>query len=513
MAMRVINVKQGTPEWHQHRANTFNASDAPAMMGCSKYKSRAELLREMATGEIAPVDEATQKRFDDGHRFEALARGLAEMRIGDDLFPITGANDSYGLARSLGASFDGLVMGEDVAFEHKSMNAEIRAIESAVQLPLMYRVQMEQQMMVCPGLERIMFMASKWNDKGECIESKEFWYESDPALRVQILEGWKRFSEDLEAAKATGIKADVPKGVAAAIDSLPALSIQLKGEIIATNLPAFQKASNAFIAAINTDLKTDDDFATAKAQVGYLKEVEERIEATLEAALAQAASIDEMRRAVMDTKGRIAEIRLKLDRTVKTREAEIKAEIQRGGMEKFNARVEQLKPLFQEIRPIIPAPDFAAAIKNKRTIASLNNAVEGELNRALGVASEIAAKVNANLQHYSREAFGFETLFPDLQSVIYKDSEDLIALIRTRIANHKAKEEAKTKPVEPAPAVAPAASPRQASPAPAPSIMPAAELKDATRPSRMDIVNLVAERWGVSISVARDWLRAEFGGE
>ena len=59
---------QGSQEWLAYRASHFNASDAPAMMGCSPYKTRAELLREMHTGVAADVDIATQKRFDNGHR-------------------------------------------------------------------------------------------------------------------------------------------------------------------------------------------------------------------------------------------------------------------------------------------------------------------------------------------------------------------------------------------------------------------------------------------------------------
>ncbi|MDS9991008.1 YqaJ viral recombinase family protein, partial [Xylella fastidiosa] len=42
--MNIIELTQGTPQWHTHRAKYLNASDAPAMMGCSPYKSRAELI-------------------------------------------------------------------------------------------------------------------------------------------------------------------------------------------------------------------------------------------------------------------------------------------------------------------------------------------------------------------------------------------------------------------------------------------------------------------------------------
>lgn len=102
--MNIIKLVQGTPEWHAHRSSHFNASDAPAMLGISKHTSRNKLLERMATGIASEVDPATQRRFDDGHRFEALARPLAEEIVGDDLYPIVGSEGK------LSASFDGVTL-------------------------------------------------------------------------------------------------------------------------------------------------------------------------------------------------------------------------------------------------------------------------------------------------------------------------------------------------------------------------------------------------------------------
>ena len=88
--MKTVNFAQGSPEWHAHRSKHFNASDAPVMMGLSPYKTRSALLHEMATGQTPDIDAGTQKLFDDGHNFEALARPIAESIIGDDLFPVVG---------------------------------------------------------------------------------------------------------------------------------------------------------------------------------------------------------------------------------------------------------------------------------------------------------------------------------------------------------------------------------------------------------------------------------------
>ena len=52
----------------------------------SPYKSRSELIREVVTGVRPDVSPELQRRFDDGHWFEAAVRPLAERLIGEELF-------------------------------------------------------------------------------------------------------------------------------------------------------------------------------------------------------------------------------------------------------------------------------------------------------------------------------------------------------------------------------------------------------------------------------------------
>ena len=62
--MNIANLVQGSPEWIAYRARHFNASYAPAMMGCSPYKTRAQLQREMHTGVAPDIDAGTRKRYE-----------------------------------------------------------------------------------------------------------------------------------------------------------------------------------------------------------------------------------------------------------------------------------------------------------------------------------------------------------------------------------------------------------------------------------------------------------------
>ena len=87
--MNIIEAAQGSAEWLQIRTKHFTASEAPAMLGLSKYKTRSDLLREKATGMTEEVDANKQRLFDAGHESEAVARPLAEAFLQEDLFPAT----------------------------------------------------------------------------------------------------------------------------------------------------------------------------------------------------------------------------------------------------------------------------------------------------------------------------------------------------------------------------------------------------------------------------------------
>lgn len=440
--MKTIDLIQGSPEWHSHRATHDNASDAPAMDGCSPYKTRTEFLQERFTGITKEVDAATQRRFDDGHRYEALARKLAEEIIGEDLFPVTGVSDNYS------ASFDGITMAEDITFEHKTLNDSIRDCSSAEELPRHYRIQMEHQLMVS-GAEKCLFMASKWDSDDSLTEEKHFWYLPDPALRAELIAGWKQFYEDLENFKPVEF---LPAAVAAHIDELPILSVSLVGQVSETNLPIWKSVVAERIKAINTDLQTDDDFATADKMVKFLDDGEKRIDLVKSQALAQTSSIDELFRTLDSLKGEMRTKRLELDRLVKARKESIRIEIASKGKDALADHVVSLnKRLGKSYMPIIAA-DFAGAIKGKRTIASLRDAVDTELARAKIAANEIADRIDLNLKTLRELAMDHAHLFPDTSLIVQKANDDLISLIKARIAEEneriakvKAAAEAKAK--------------------------------------------------------------------
>lgn len=470
--MKIHDLIQGSPEWLAYRAQHFNASDAPAMMGCSPYKTRAALLRELHSGVAPEIDTGTHMRFANGHRAEALARPLAERIVGEDLYPITGSDGRFS------ASFDGLTLDGAIAFEHKALGAELRAAFADMQtiapeyreraecrsLPLMHRVQMEQQMLVS-GAERTLFMASEWDADGNLVEELHCWYYPDGKLRQQIVDGWAQFERDLAAYEAPAAADPAPTGRAP--DTLPALRIEISGAVTASNLAEFKETALSAIRSVNRELTTDQHFADAEKAAKWCSEVESRLAAAKEHALSQTASIDALFRTIDDISAEARRVRLDLDKLVTRRKVEVKeAEVARSR----DALELHVLAVNAEIAParITHAVAFGEAIKGLKTIDSVRAKLDAALAAAKIEVDGKAREIRANLAAFKAAAAGFEFLFADLAQLAHKPADDFRSLVEARIATHKAMAEEAAR----AAAAQAAASAAAAVPPPSPVVSP-----------------------------------------
>lgn len=505
----VHELTQGSDAWHQFRQEHDGASEAAAMLGLSKYLSRSELLRQKATGLAPEVDAGKQRLFDAGHASEAAARPMAETILGEELYPAT---YSYG---RLSASCDGLTMGGDTAFEHKLWSADLAASVARGELPEEYQPQC-QQIMLVTGAEQVLFMVSDGTPENcvhTLVKPHGKWIE-------RIKAGWAMFHQDLEVCQHVEV---LPAAVAAPTMALPALSIQVRGEItLIDNLKVFGERLNAFIDGIDKNPSTDQAFADAEGAIKTLGTAQTALEAAEAGALAQTASIDEMRRTVALYADQARTTRLMLEKLVRTRKEQIRVEIVMGGKDALAKHVAMLTlRLGKPYMPVIQA-DFAGVIKGKKTITSLRDAVDTELARAKIAANAIADAIGINLNTLRDLATDHAFLFADTPQLVLKSNDDLTAIIRLRIADHKVAEEKRLEAErerirreEEAKAAQKLASPVSlpasvavlvpptvaAAPAPAPS--PTAKVQ---RPTDDEIIAAVAQHFRVHPTKAVAWL-------
>lgn len=430
--MEIINVVQGSKEWHDLRAKHFTASEAPAMAGVSKYMSRNDLLKQKKTGIVPDVTDQQQLIFDRGHASEAAARPIAERIIDEELYPVTGVSEEHS---KLLASLDGQTMLGDIIWEHKQINDVLRGCTGADDLPEMYKVQMDQQLLVS-GADKCLFMASNGTEE----DMVYFWYESTEERFKAILEGWTVFATDLMTYEPVSDSVSV---VGTAPDSLPALNIKLTGAVSASNLKDFKATAVARIDAIKTDLQTDEDFADAEQTVKFLKTGEKQLQDAKKQALAETASIEELFRTVDDLSEMMRQKRLTLEKLVKAEKENKKLAIIQGAHAEFNQWLSEQDSPVNMSRYVC---DPASAMKGKKTIKSLQSAADDAVAAAKVQAKQEIDRIKNNAAGFNIMAEGYEFLFADRDLLLVKQGDDLTAVIQSRIAEHKQREaEAKAK--------------------------------------------------------------------
>lgn len=430
MTRQVHDLIQGSDAWIAYRAEHHGASEAAAMLGLSKKMKRSELVRMKATGLGKEFTAWVQENIlDHGHVVEAQARPLIEKIIGTELYPVT-----CSLGR-LSASCDGMDMMETVVFEHKQWNAELAASVAGGVLPEEHMPQC-QQIMLVTGVRRVVFVVSDGTEDNRVfmdVLPEVAWFE-------RIVAGWEQFDLDVAAYVPTEV---IEKPAAEVIMALPALVVQTRGEVVKSNLPDFQAAATAFIAKIKTDLATDEDFANAEATVKFCQRAEDDLEYTKSAVLGQAATIDDVMKTIDNIKEQLRSKRLALGKLVEKRKLEIKEGILAAVKLAFAEHVAALEVEIKPLRLPTAAPDFVGAMKNKRTLASLKDAVDTLLANAKISTNALAAEYRAKQAWCKKHAAGHGALFMDMAQIISKPMEDFQLVVTTRVSAHLAAEKAK----------------------------------------------------------------------
>lgn len=421
--MIIHEVIQGSPEWNALRAVHDTASEAPAMMGASKYQSRTELMQQKKTGSSAEVSASQQKLFDRGHATEAAARKIVESMLGEDLYPITASEGN------LLASVDGIDMAETLLFEHKLWNESLANQVRAGSLEPHYYWQLEQQLLVT-GAERVIFVCSDGTE-----DNFEYMYYTPVAGRAQeLLNGWEQFNIDLANFTPTEVKAAT---VAAPVVNLPTINYKLDGLALTSNLDLFRKAAEQAVEDSKKELKTDQDFANRDALNKSFGEAENKIKVLQEQVIGEFQDIAKFTRELGEIGELIRQARLAGEKQVTARKEAIKLEIRNGGVDAFTAHVEAINKRLGKVQLPAIAADFAGVMKGKRTIATLQDAVDTELARVKIIANDLAEKIETNLATLREDSVGYEYLFRDAQELVLKENDHLKAIITTRVTEQK----------------------------------------------------------------------------
>ena len=113
--MKIINIPQLSPEWHESRKNTFNASECGLLFGCDPW-TRKNSQQVLAQKKYHGATSFTNNAMREGTLKEPEIREKAELMFGMTFQPCVGAMDADERFR---ASFDGITLDGDVILEIK----------------------------------------------------------------------------------------------------------------------------------------------------------------------------------------------------------------------------------------------------------------------------------------------------------------------------------------------------------------------------------------------------------
>ena len=396
------------------------------MMGASPYLGRNDLLKQTKTGIVPEVDAQTQRIFDRGHEVESLARPIVEAFIGEELYPATAVDDS----ESLLASFDGITMLEDVIWECKQWNESKAADVREGLLPECDKWQVVHQLYVS-GASKCIYTVTDGTPDGTLMLEVE----PDERDFERLIAGWAQFEEDIANYQ---VEEKKPAVVAEVQEDLPALTVDLVGEVRSSNLATFEDVVLNRIRSVNTELVTDQHFADAEATVKFFTKGEKQLEELKERALSQTATIDQLFKTVDRLKEEMRSKRLQLNKLVKDRKEQMRIDLVMGAKKDLNSFVGDLVADLNgySITPL--DVDFGKAIKGKKTIDSMSSAVNDLLALSKIDATQAVSALKKNITTLEEMTEGYEQLFRDRQHLAATlSNEHLVAEIKTRLIDFK----------------------------------------------------------------------------
>lgn len=477
--MKIIQTKQGSPEWLELRKGYHTASQASVAAGLSPHQKRSDLLQAKKTG----VWPSSPSSFimERGHDAEAVARQEIEREYGDDFLPIVVASDD---GRFL-ASLDGFSVLEDMVFEHKLWNKDKAAyIQEYDRVPECDYWQCVQQLYITRAAKLLYVLSDNQNRiTTEMLPDDEDFQ--------QLLGIWEQFDKDVEAytplvetvLELPVLKRPEPSG----------LVIEAVGQIVKSNLPAFRAEVEMAIGSINQLLNTEQDFAQAEQDVKWLSSVETTLGDLAKNIVKQTVDISEAIATLETLAKQSRTTRLHIEKLTKIRKDEIRREIMSEAKAKWDAYQREANE--QVGRPIpLDAPDIERAMKGKKTQASLRESADTAVVQAIVASRPIVSNAAKTLAIVNRYSKGVQGRF--LVSHSLKTASETVANICDGFASEEQAEQAEqTKPLVQAEQTKP--------------LVQAEQVEDGEQayPGHQAFIEGVARQFNISRSKATRWVK------
>lgn len=178
---QIVQLVQGSEEWHAHRRGLRNASESAAVLGISPWQTPYKLWLVKTGRATTEVTMAMQR----GTELEPLARHAYEVETGHVMQPLVLQDGEYS------ASLDGMTLGGELIVEIKCpVRGRASALWQSVgkgEVPGHYMVQVQHQLMVSGAGQAHLWVFDGQRGILTVIER-------DEAAMAQIRAAWEAFA-------------------------------------------------------------------------------------------------------------------------------------------------------------------------------------------------------------------------------------------------------------------------------------------------------------------------------
>ena len=232
-----------------------------------------------------------------------------------------------------------------------------------------------------------------------------------------------------------------------------ALSIVIDSQIADTNFEEWKAPLLAVIQTANKTLQTDEDFVTADADVKTLKAGEDELKAAKELAIKKAQDVFKLFEAIDEVVGAASSARLSLQKQIKERKAQIKAEA-------VDKAVADLKEFLDTCNEVLVRREgekllaqarahFEDAAKGKRTVETMQKAIDVSMGVFVSKFKQRDSMITVNLEIIAARAETHPALFTDKETLACTlDLDEIKATINSRLEKYKEQEAQKSRAIE-----------------------------------------------------------------
>jgi hypothetical protein len=207
------------------------------------------------------------------------------------------------------------------------------------------------------------------------------------------------------------------------------LTIETRGEVIASNVDEFRELVRGALANINRELKTDEEFGQAELDVKALKGAEDAVKAAKEKALADAEQLNALFRALDETGEEIRAPRLELEKLIAKRKEEVKNELITDALGRLDCALRLRAGTFGR--------SLQEAIKGKRTLDSMRKALDVTVTTHNAMIGKCRVAIDTFIWEHGKE------LVLDAEDLEVKSLDQVEAELRRRHEAVRAEEERK----------------------------------------------------------------------